>query len=246
MIFDFQTILFFIILFFFLIWVVGRFFLKKKSSLIELSEALVPILFLIFLLRSFIFEPFRIPSGSMMPTLEKGDFIIVRKYAYDLRLPVTGKSLKTTNEPQRGDVVVFLFPCDPSIKYIKRLVGLPGDEINYNNKELTINGTKVKSKYQSVFKDPKQYGSHIYEETFDGENHSLLLIPSRRGREGSFTVPDGQYFYMGDNRDNSKDSRYECPGFVSRDLFVGRATRIWFNWDFNSFPEWKRIGDKIE
>ncbi|MAR60769.1 MAG: S26 family signal peptidase, partial [Gammaproteobacteria bacterium] len=93
MIFDFQTILFFIILFLSLIWVVGRFFLKKKSSLIELSEALVPILLLIFLLRSFIFEPFRIPSGSMMPTLEKGDFIIVRKYAYDLRLPVTGKSL---------------------------------------------------------------------------------------------------------------------------------------------------------
>ena len=206
MIFDFQTILFFIILFFFLIWVVGRFFLKKKSSLIELSEALVPILLLIFLLRSFIFEPFRIPSGSMMPTLEKGDFIIVRKYAYDLRLPVTGKSLKTTNEPQRGDVVVFLFPCDPSIKYIKRLVGLPGDEISYNNKELTINGTKVKSKYQSVFKDPKQYGSHVYEETFDEGNHSLLLIPSRRGREGSFSVPDGQYFFMGDNRDNSKDS----------------------------------------
>ena len=218
MIFDFQTILFFIILFLSLIWVVGRFFLKKKSSLIELSEALVPILLLIFLLRSFIFEPFRIPSGSMMPTLEKGDFIIVRKYAYDLRLPVTGKSLKTTNEPQRGDVVVFLFPCDPSIKYIKRLVGLPGDEINYNNKELTINGTKVKSKYQSVFKDPKQYGSHVYEETFDEGNHSLLLIPSRRGREGSFSVPDGQYFFMGDNRDNSKDSRYECPGFVSRDL----------------------------
>ena len=209
MIFDFQTILFFIILFLSLIWVVGRFFLKKKSSLIELSEALVPILLLIFLLRSFIFEPFRIPSGSMMPTLEKGDFIIVRKYAYDLRLPVTGKSLKTTNEPQRGDVVVFLFPCDPSIKYIKRLVGLPGDEINYNNKELTINGTKVKSKYQSVFKDPKQYGSHVYEETFDEGNHSLLLIPSRRGREGSFSVPDGQYFFMGDNRDNSKDSRYE-------------------------------------
>ena len=246
MIFDFQTILFFIILFLSLIWVVGRFFLKKKSSLIELSEALVPILLLIFLLRSFIFEPFRIPSGSMMPTLEKGDFIIVRKYAYDLRLPVTGKSLKTTNEPQRGDVVVFLFPCDPSIKYIKRLVGLPGDEISYNNKELTINGTKVKSKYQSVFKDPKQYGSHVYEETFDEGNHSLLLIPSRRGREGSFSVPDGQYFFMGDNRDNSKDSRYECPGFVSRALFVGRATRIWFNWDFSSFPKWERIGDKIE
>ena len=181
-----------------------------------------------------------------MPTLEKGDFIIVRKYAYDLRLPVTGKSLTTTNAPQRGDVVVFLFPCDPSIKYIKRLVGLPGDEINYNNKELTINGTKVKSKYQSVFKDPKQYGSHVYEETFDEGNHSLLLIPSRRGREGSFSVPDGQYFFMGDNRDNSKDSRYECPGFVSRDLFVGRATRIWFNWDFSSFPKWERIGDKIE
>ena len=207
MIFDFQTILFFIILFFFLIWVVGRFFLKKKSSLIELSEALVPILLLIFLLRSFIFEPFRIPSGSMMPTLEKGDFIIVRKYAYDLRIPVTGKSLKTTNEPQRGDVVVFLFPCDPSIKYIKRLVGLPGDEISYNNKELTINGTKVKSKYQSAFKDHKQYGYHVYEETLDEGIHHLLLISSRRGREGSFSVTYVQFFIMGDSRENRKDSR---------------------------------------
>ena len=246
MIFDFQTILFFIILFLSLIWVVGRFFLKKKSSLIELSEALVPILLLIFLLRSFIFEPFRIPSGSMMPTLEKGDFIIVKKYAYDLILPVIGKSLKTTNEPKRGDVVVFLYPCDPSIKYIKRLVGLPGDEITYNNKELTINGIKVKSKYQTVYKDPKQYGSHVYEEIIDEGNHSLLLTPSRRGREGSFSVPDGHYFFMGDNRDNSRDSRYECPGFVPRDHIVGTATRIWFNWDFSTFPEWNRIGDKIK
>ena len=246
MIYDFQTILFFIILFLSLIWVFGRFVLKKKSSVVEISEALVPILLLILLLRSFIFEPFRIPSGSMMPTLEKGDFIIVRKYAYDLRLPVTGKSIMTTNQPQRGDLVVFNLPSDPSIKYIKRLVGLPGDEIVYENKELYINGTQVKSKYQSVYKDPKQYGSHVYTETFEEGIHSILLIPSRRGREGSFSVPEGYYFLMGDNRDNSKDSRYDDPGFVSRDLFVGKATRIWFNWDFNSFPEWERIGDKIE
>ena len=124
---------------------------------------------------------------------------------------------------------------------------MPGDEIIYKNKQLTVNGVSVKSKYESVYKNPKQYGSHVYLETLDDKDHNLLLIPSsRRGREGTFTVPEGHYYFMGDNRDNSTDSRYECPGFVSRDLIVGEATRIWFNWDFSTFPEWDRIGDKIK
>ena len=246
MTFDFQTILFFIILILGLIWIIGRFYLKKNSSIIEISEALFPILLLIFIFRSFIYEPFRIPSGSMMPTLVKGDFIVVKKFAYDLRLPVVGKSILTVNEPLRGDVVVFDYPCDTSIKYIKRLIGLPGDEIIYQDKQLTVNGVSVKSKYESVYKNPKQYGSHVYLEILDDRDHNLLLTPSRRGREGTFAVPEGHYYFMGDNRDNSVDSRYECPGFVPRDHIVGTATRIWFNWDFSTFPEWDRIGDKIK
>ena len=109
-------------------------------------------------------------------------------------------------------MVVFDYPCDTSIKYIKRLIGLPGDEIIYQDKQLTVNGISVKSKYESVYKNPKQYGSHVYLEILDDRDHNLLLTPSRRGREGTFTVPEGHYYFMGDNRDNSVDSRYECPG----------------------------------
>jgi signal peptidase I len=182
----------------------------------------------------------------MMPTLEKGDFILVNKFAYNIRMPLTGKTIFTNKEPKRGDVLVFDFPCDRDIKYIKRLVGLPGDEVVYRNKQLKINGESIISSYDSVFKDPKQYGSHVYNETIDGIDHRLLLTPSRRGREGTYTVPEGTYFVMGDNRDNSTDSRFECPGFVPSDHVVGSATRIWFNWDFSTFPKWDRIGDKIK
>ena len=246
MTFDFQTILFFIILVFGLIWIVGRFYLKSSSSIVEISEALFPILLLIFIFRSFIYEPFRIPSGSMMPTLVKGDFIVVKKFAYDLRLPVIGKSILTVNEPQRGDVVVFDFPCDTSIKYIKRLIGLPGDEVSYKNKQIKINGELLPNKFQYVYKNTKQYGAHVYEESIGKNSHLALLTPSRRGKEGVFDVPEGHYFFMGDNRDNSKDGRYDCPGFVPRDHIVGKATTIWFNWDFSSLPEWNRIGQSID
>ena len=246
MIFDFQTILFFITLFLGLSWLVGKRILKKDSEFFEVCGAMFPILLLIFLFRSFIYEPFRIPSGSMMPTLVKGDFILVRKFAYDIRMPLTGKTIFTNQIPKRGDVVVFDYPCDRDIKYIKRLIGLPGDEIVYKNKQITINGQSIKSTYDSVYKNPKQYGSHVYKESIDENEHQLLLTPSRKGKEGIFKVPEDHYFVMGDNRDNSSDSRYECPGFVPRNHLVGSATRIWFNWDFSSFPEWNRIGDKIK
>lgn len=246
MIFDFQTILFFITLFLGLSWLIGKRILKKDSEFYEVCGAMFPILLLIFLFRSFAYEPFRIPSASMMPTLERGDFILVNKFAFNIRMPLTGKTIFTNKEPKRGDVLVFDFPCDRDIKYIKRLIGLPGDEIAYRNKQLTINGESIISSYDSVFKDPKQYGSHVYNESINGIDHQLLLTPSRRGREGVYTVPEGSYFVMGDNRDNSTDSRFDCPGFVPTDHIVGSATRIWFNWDFSTMPKWSRIGDKIK
>ena len=244
--FDFQAILFIITIIFGLIWLIGNFTSRKDASVVEFSGALFPILLLVFLLRSFVFEPFRIPSGSMMPTLVKGDFILVKKYAYSLKYPITYKSFLTISEPQRGDVVVFNFPCDISIKYIKRLVGLPGDEIVYRDKQLFINGELMPYRFQEVYRHPRQYGAHIYQENFKEEQHQILITPSRRNLEGEYTVPEGHYYVMGDNRDNSKDSRYDCPGFVPRDHFVGTATRIWFNWDFENAPEWKRIGQTIE
>jgi len=244
--FDFQVILLVATIIFGLTWLIGHFTSRKDASAVEFSKALFPILLLVFLLRSFVFEPFRIPSGSMMPTLVKGDFILVKKYAYSLRFPITNNPFLTITEPQRGDVVVFNFPCDPSIKYIKRLVGLPGDEIVYKDKQLLINDELMPYRFQEVFKHPRQYGSHIYQENFRDEQHQILIAPSRRGVEGEYTVPEGHYFMMGDNRDNSMDSRYDCPGFVPWNHFVGTATRIWFNWDFENAPEWQRIWQTIE
>ena len=196
MIFDFQTILFFITLFLGLSWLIGKRILKKDSEFYEVCGAMFPILLLIFLFRSFAYEPFRIPSASMMPTLERGDFILVNKFAFNIRMPLTGKTIFTNKEPKRGDVLVFDFPCDRDIKYIKRLIGLPGDEIAYRNKQLTINGESIISSYDSVFKDPKQYGSHVYNEAINGIDHQLLLTPSRRGREGVYTVPAVSYTHL--------------------------------------------------
>jgi len=235
MIFDFQTILFFITLFLGLSWLIGKRILKKDSEFYEVCGAMFPILLIIFLFRSFAYEPFRIPSASMMPTLEKGDFILVNKFAYNIRMPLTGKTIFTNKEPKRGDVLVFDFPCDRDIKYIKRLVGLPGDEVVYRNKQLKINGESIISSYDSVFKDPKQYGSHVYNETIDGIDHRLLLTPSRRGREGTYTVPEGTYFVMGDNRDNSTDSRFECPGFVPVIMLSDQPLEYGSIGDFSTF-----------
>ena len=246
MIFDFQAILFLITMVFGAIWLVGHFFLEKDSNVVEFSRGLFPLLLIVFTLRAFVFEPFRIPSGSMMPTLIKGDFILVKKYAYGLRWPITNKVFFSTSKPERGDVVVFNLPSDPSIKYIKRLVGLPGDKVIYRDKQISINGELIPNKYQSVYKHPRQYGAHVYEEDFAGKKHLMLLVPTKKGLEGQYTVPSDHYFLMGDNRDNSKDSRYSSPGFVSDTYLVGTATKIWFNWDFENTPNWNRVWQTIE
>jgi signal peptidase I len=214
---------------------------RGRDTLVEYSRSFFPVLLFVLVIRSFVFEPFRIPSGSMMPTLQKGDFIFVEKYSYGLRLPVTETKVLDTGEPERGDVIVFRLPQDPSINYIKRVVGLPGDEIVYERHRLTINGEQVSLEPapDATSRDPEfveQLGEH---------RHDILISSaSNMLRDGTYHVPEGHYFVMGDNRDNSRDSRY--IGFIPEANLVGKAVRIWMNMDGLSWPRWERIGEKIQ
>ena len=216
-----------------------------KSKLFEYAAAFLPVLLVVLLVRSFLYEPYRIPSGSMRPTLEVGDFIFVNKFSYGLRLPVTNTRIADLGSPKRGDVVVFKLPSDSSANFIKRLVGLPGDVIEYRGKRLRINGELIKVSEPL----PEDFGNLFSiekaEEVLGAAKHDVYYIPSQRGREGTYTVPEGHYFVMGDNRDNSRDSRYPGVSFIPEDRLVGRAELIWFNWDIPGVPKWARIGDAI-
>ena len=219
---------------------------KKGASvglltLVEYSRSFFPVLLFVLVIRSFVFEPFRIPSGSMMPTLLKGDFIFVQKFAYGLRLPVTETKIIETGSPKRGDVVVFRLPSDPSINYIKRVVGSPGDVIVYRRHHLTINGEAVASeRHPHASKSDPRY----IEQLGAREHETLILNESHVRGDGEFEVPEGHYFMMGDNRDNSTDSRF--IGYVPESHLVGEAVRIWLHMDGLSWPRWERIGDKIQ
>ena len=215
---------------------------QKPPLIIEYGKSFFPILLAVFIIRSFIVEPFKIPSGSMMPTLISGDFIVVNKFSYGIRFPVWNKVLINLGKPNRGDVFVFHYPEDPSIDYIKRVIGLPGDEIRYENKELFINGEIINKtflgKYSYTFNENEMLEASEFIETLDNSNYSILVhdIPSENYK---FNVPEGHYFAMGDNRDNSSDSR--VWGFVSDELLVGKAFFIWLN-----FSEFNRIGTWIK
>jgi signal peptidase I len=215
---------------------------------VEYAKSFFPILLLVLVLRSFVFEPFRIPSGSMMPTLLEGDFIFVNKFAYGLRLPVINSKLVELGEPSRGDVVVFKLPSDPSINYIKRVVGLPGDVVDYDrgSKQLTINGAKIPMELLGPYDgDP---GIELVHEELGEKDHEMLLTRGRLSLGGVYRVPEDHYFVMGDNRDNSRDSRFEGVEFIPEELLVGRAVRIWMNWrrPAQGGPRWSRIGKSIE
>lgn len=220
----------------------------KDPVLVEYAKSFFPVLLIILLFRSFLFEPFKIPSGSMMPTLLIGDFILVNKYSYGLRVPVLNTRFVSIGEPVRGDVVVFKYPKQPSINYVKRLVGLPGDEITYRNRQLFINGKPAELKpvfpYVGAGSNAKANGALIFREVLDGLDHQILVgDPSGgRGPEGTWVVPEGHYFMMGDNRDNSEDSR--VWGAVPERLLVGRASLVWMHWDWglSGFVEPGRIG----
>ena len=216
-----------------------------KSKLFEYASAFLPVLAVVLCVRSFLYEPYRIPSGSMKPTLEIGDFIFVNKFAYGLRVPITNTRFIDIGSPERGDVLVFKLPSDSSANFIKRLVGLPGDVIDYRGKRLRINGELVQMSNPVPLDPGSPFSVRKAEEILGDAKHDVYFIPGQRGREDIFTVPHGHYFVMGDNRDNSRDSRYPGVGFIPEDRLVGRAERIWFNWDIGSMPVWGRIGDAI-
>jgi len=230
------------------IWLLDIFVLSKKRSanakeplLVEYSKSFFPVIFLVFFIRSFIAEPFKIPSGSMMPTLLAGDFILVNKFSYGIRLPILNNTMIGIGEPQRGDVFVFHYPPKPSIDYIKRVVGLPGDVIEYKSKTLFVNGKKMEQtfvdKYPYIMNEIHHIEAKEFKEALGDVNHSIL-IHDLPGDDFKFDVPKGHYLAFGDNRDNSADSR--VWGFVPEHNLVGRAFFIWFN-----FVEFKRMGTII-
>ena len=218
------------------------------DTLVEYSRSFFPVLLFVLVVRSFIFEPFRIPSGSMMPTLIDGDYIFVKKYAYGLRWPVIEKKFIETGEPARGDVIVFRLPANPSINYIKRVVGLPGDVIAYDNSRLTINGDLVPLDGDVDIETDVQ--GFFYQETLDEREHAIRhSVEIREDGQGRsrvrvYEVPEGHYFMMGDNRDNSQDSRFIGP--IPETHLVGEAVRIWMHMDGIEWPDWGRIGTKIQ
>jgi len=244
---------------------------------VDYARSFFPVAVIVLVVRSFIFEPFRIPSDSMMPTLLDGDFIIVNKFAYGLRLPVLNEKFIGVGEPQRGDVVVFRFPPDPAVNYIKRLVGLPGDHVRMVSDQLIVNGVPVPQQSAGRFDDTCYHNMRLTTEELGKHTHQTLscLTPDEIAIEPSDTcnrrmernyecaeptvlsrpdhgdfdeivVPAGQYLMIGDNRDNSYDGRFW--GFVPEDHLVGKATRIWFNYDLkrSGGPIWHRIWQRIE
>lgn len=221
----------------------------REATWVEYCKSFFPVILIVLLLRSFLVEPFRIPSGSMMPTLLVGDFILVNKYAYGLRLPVVNTRVVDLGSPERGDVVVFRYPKDQAVDYIKRVVGMPGDRIGYFNKVLYVNGQPAAQMPSGVYVGKgsglSMSGASQRKEDLGSLTHDILVMPRTPGLEGEFLVPEGSYFVMGDNRDNSNDSRYWGP--VPEENLVGKAFRIWMNWDSaNGGVSWDRIGMKIQ
>ncbi len=265
---DFALIMFVMLLVTGSAWLLDRFILQPKRAAaagepwwVEYSKSFFPVILAVFLLRSFLVEPFKIPSGSMIPTLQVGDFILVNKFTYGLRLPIVGKKLVEINSPKRGDVMVFHYPEDPSLDYIKRVVGLPGDNIVYRNKKVFVGGVlqeqQQDGEYNYVESGLKFVHAERYSENLMGHTHAMLINPdmpsvhlgavaefphrdvcSYSDDEVRCTVPAGHYFMLGDNRDNSRDSRYW--GFVPDRMIVGKAFMIWMN-----FGDLKRIGLSI-
>jgi signal peptidase I len=218
----------------------------REPLLVEYARSFFPVILIVLVIRSFLFEPFRIPSDSMMPTLLDGDFIFVNKFSYGLRVPVLNAKMIPVGNPERGDVIVFRLPRDPSTNYIKRLVGLPGDHIVVRGQNLYINGERVKVDLNGTYTGHGHTGATLATEHLGTRDHQVLYLPGRETRDYDEVVPAGHYFFMGDNRDNSRDSRFFEVGFVPERNLVGKAVRIWLNWDLPAAPIWDRIGDPIK
>ncbi|MDG6773187.1 signal peptidase I [Thiomicrorhabdus sp. ZW0627] len=226
----------------------GALTMEREPLLIEYSRSLFPVFLVVLVLRSFVIEPFRIPSGSMYPTLEIGDFIAVSKFSYGIKLPVTQTKIIPIGEPERGDVVVFSYPKDPDVDYIKRIIGLPGDKITYVGRTVFVNGKPIvqqpDGKYLGNDSGAVMNGANIVIETMDnGHSYHILHDMDKSSRDmDTITVPEGHYFVMGDNRDHSNDSRFW--GFVAEKNLKGKAFGIWMNWD--NGIHLNRLGKGIE
>lgn len=238
-------------------WALDRFWLERRRRavidegrkgnwIVEFSRSFFPVIVVVLILRSFVAEPFRIPSGSMIPTLLVGDFILVNKFTYGLRDPVFHKEFVPGGRPERGDIVVFRWPRDPSVDFIKRIVGLPGDTVAYRDKVLYVNGQAQPQAADGVYAAPRLPGGAAYrlKETLDGREHHVIVNPEEPAQDFEIVVPEGQYFALGDNRDGSFDSR--GWGTVDERLLVGRAFFIWMSWDSAlGRPNFSRIGTVI-
>lgn len=265
---DFALILFVLLVLTGSIWLFDHLMLRKNRAngiaepwWVEYAKSFFPVILVVFFIRSFLVEPFKIPSGSMIPTLQVGDFILVNKFTYGLRLPIINKKVVQLNDPQRGDVMVFHYPEDPSVDYIKRVVAVGGDTVEYREKHLSINGVEQvqtsDGDYNYVESGLNFVHTERRNENLNGKAHALLINPEMptlhlgsvaefNGRENcsydedrvTCKVPQGSYFMMGDNRDNSRDSRYW--GFVPDNQIVGKAFFVWMN-----FSDLKRIGVTI-
>lgn len=227
----------------------------REPIAVEYARSFFPVILLVLVIRSFLFEPFRIPSDSMMPTLFDGDFIFVSKFSYGLRLPVTNTLVVPTGRPQRGDVIVFRLPPNPKINYIKRLVGLPGDRIRVDERnQLYVNDVPMQQEQAATYAGPKQdlwnYAGVATAFEQLGQKRHLIMFANGGVKAGEWEVPAGHYFFMGDNRNNSKDSRWldepDAPGFVPAQNLVGKAVRIWLNLDTRDGPLWRRVGNAIQ
>ena len=231
------------------LWFADRFLWQPKRDpqaarpiWLEYTAGFFPVIFVVFVLRSFIAEPFSIPSGSMIPTLRVGDLILVNKFSYGIRLPIIHTKIASTGLPQRGDVAVFRYPQDESVDYIKRVIGVPGDIVRYENKRIIVNDTPIPTKLLDPFFDSgrialqfeERHGEKTYRTLNDDDRMGMGFLPQSGDRGCQVTdqglrcvVPQGHYLMMGDNRDNSSDSR--VWGFVPERNLVGRAFFIWFN-----------------
>lgn len=238
-----------------LIWLIDKAFFRARRQrvgarvaeplLVEYARSFFPVILIVLIIRSFVFEPFRIPSESMMPGLIDGDFIFVNKFAYGLRLPVVNSKVLSIGRPQRGDVIVFRLPRDPSVHYIKRLIGLPGDHISVRNNQVSVNDTLLTLSPSGLYFGRRFSGAELKVERIGDRQHLIMLARQRPLTDYETVVPQREYFFMGDNRNDSEDSRFGMVGFVPETNLVGRAERIWLNWEFPHWPDLTRVGMKI-
>ena len=221
----------------------------KPSWLVEYSRSFFPALLLVLLVRSFVIQPYRVPTGSLEPTVLPGDFILVNQFAYGLHLPVLNTKIVNVGEPKVGDIALFRFPENPSLTYVKRVIGVPGDHVVYKNKSLTINGRVMQQMDLGMALD-QEYAVpsavKVKQEVLPTVTHKIFIRDEiTAGATIDVNVPSGYYFVMGDNRDNSDDSRHW--GFVPESNLVGKAFAIWMSWDSqNHAVRWSRIGKAIK